>query len=891
MNNLHVVTGANGYLGSHLVLNLLLASATDRIVCIARADAGSARQRVLDALAVAAQTSGCLLNAQLLARIEVVDANPLVANPGLGEQISGATSDVRGRRVFWHVAATVRFVENEVGELARINTEGALNALELASAAGCTDFNYISTAYVAGDRSGQILERLEADAPDAFSNPYESSKFNAERRVVARAKDLAMAWRVFRPSVIVGHSRTGLSASDSGIYKFCEMLDQYWSGLKSDPLSNRSLRVLAPESAAVNLVPVDVCVDEMLAVDAHPESCNRIFHLVSADTVSTVEVCAAMAMATGAPIAAVTPTLLASAPLSRREIEFARRTAHYQPYLCGSKHFDRTEVIRFCGRDLQAGVRIDSASIFGWLQSFLKRRRGLLEATTEAKLFTRQRGLPAQFNIAEHLIASSRAYPGKPALRQGDRSITYAELGQQVAACVRRLSTAGVHCHARVALVGHDSIEHTIALLSVMHLGAVCTLINPLLSAEDIELALGQSDATCCIADTATAGKVGGSGVDLLALEPLTAADTQGWLPLASATSPLDIAFATFTSGSTGKPKLIEHRHQDPLVAADRYAAHLLDLRASDVLFSASRTTFAFGLQNLLIALLKGATAVFAPVRISAAVVADIIATARPTVMFAVPTIYQYLLDDRVLSERIEGNNLRLCIAAGERLPQAVAANWFQRHGVRLLDSLGSTEAFSTYLSNVADVEQQGATGKLVPGFDAVLRHLDGSPCRNGERGIMWLRGPSLSVSAHDRAAGGRLKRGWYCTNDVFWRDADGYFYFCGRSDEMFKVAGQWISPLDLEDVLLTHPLVREAAITASDDGQGTLRTKAWVVADRPSPELADELRALCKSRLDGRRYPSLVEFVSELPRTSTGKLQRAPLRQRAGELSAAAIA
>lgn len=337
-----------------------------------------------------------------------------------------------------------------------------------------------------------------------------------------------------------------------------------------------------------------------------------------------------------------------------------------------------------------------------------------------------------------------------------------------------------------------------------------------------------------------------------------------------------------------GIPKLIEHRHQDPIVAADRYAAHMLDLRTSDVLFSASRTTFAFGMQNLLIALLKGATAVIAPQKISAAVIADLIAQARPTVMFAVPTIYQYLLDDAALSARIAQNSLRLCIAAGERLPQAVATRWFQRHGIRLLDSLGSSEAFSTYLSNVADVEHNNATGKLVPGFDAVLRHEDGSPCRIGERGVMWLRGPSISVSARDRA-GGMVDNGWYCTKDVFWRDADGYFYFCGRSDEMFKVAGQWVSPLDLEEVLLSHPAVREVAVTASGSDDATLRTKAgssatcrpicsrtncarcarraWTAAATrtssnssmpcPAPPPASSSAHRCASAMLHRRYPS----------------------------------
>ena len=898
MERIHIVTGANGYLGSHLVLELLASAPDARIVCLARADGDGARRRVIDAVVVAAECSGHAIDSEVLERIHVVEANPLVKNPGLGPRLVDGTGHAGPlERTFWHVAATVQFVESEAGELDRINTQGALNALALAAESGCASFNYISTAYVAGDRNGEVLEQIESDAPAAFSNPYELSKFNAEHRIREKAEAVGMAWRVFRPSIIVGHSRTGLSSSDSGMYKFCEMLDEFWSSLKSNAVNHRSLRLHVPERAHLNLVPVDICAKEMIAIDADPASAYGVYHVVSATTVPTKDFFAAVGVVTGAPLIAATSEALAESPLSRREVEFSRRISHYQSYICGDKHFDRRRTVEACGSDLQDGLRIDSETVLGWLRCFAKRRCTLSDVSPEARLFTLQRQLSTRFNIADHLLSSAAAnHPQKTAIVHGHHEVSYAELCTRVASCARRLLANGVHSQQRIALISHDSIEHVTALLAIMHLGAVCVLINPLLAASDIHRMLAHADAAHAIADAAMYEKILDNGTaSPLMLQALTAADGTGSLrmPLPAATSPLDIAFIVFTSGSMGEPKLIEHRHQDPLIASDRYAAQLLDLRTSDILFSASRTTFAFGLQNMMIALLKGATAVIGPQKLSAAIIAELIATAKPTVMFAVPTIYQYLLDDPALSERIADNSLRLCIAAGERLPQGIAKRWYRQHGIRLLDSLGSTEAFSTYLSNVADVDHQAATGKLVPGFDAVLRHTDGSPCRYGERGIMWLRGPSLSVSAHDRAAGGRFDRGWYCTNDVFSRDRDGYFHFCGRSDEMFKVAGQWVSPLDLEEVLLSHPLVREAAVTSSGgdivcEVQDTLRTKAWIVSDAASPELADELRELCKQSLDARRYPHLVEFVAELPRTGTGKLQRAPLRRRAAEQAAA---
>lgn len=900
MQRSHIVTGANGYLGSHLVLELLLGQPEAQVVCIARCDGGDARQRVVTAVRLAAQTCGQALQAEALARLQVVSGNPLRPEAGLAERIAQAVAG-RGDATFWHVAATVRFTESEAGELERINTQGATHALELAIAAGCSDYNYVSTAYVCGDRSGEIAEQLEPQAPANFSNPYERSKFEAERRIVARAEAAGLAWRILRPSIIVGHSRTWLSASDSGLYKFCELLEEFWSSQRG-AAAPRSLRFAAPENAHLNLVPVDVCVAEMLAIDANTHSRKGIYHLVSASTVPTADFLSSVAAATGIPLTMASAQELAEQPLSRREVEFARRVAHYRPYLYGDKRFERAASVRACGSDLQTERRIDRQAVLSWLQAFLKRSRVHSDASPEARLFTQQRALPAHFNVTEHLLqGAARAYPDKIAIRHEGGEIRYAELAERIAACARRLSAAGVHYQQRVALISHDGIEHVAALLAVMHLGAVCTLINPLLPARDIAALLEQAEVSLVVADVMARQRLAeiDAGAPLLPLEAVCAAPSgrEREPLLASPTGPLDHAFAVFTSGSVGQPKLIEHRHLDPIVATERYAAHLLDLRVSDVLFSASRTSFAFGLQNLLIALLKGATAVIAPQKISAAVVAELIVAARPTVMFAVPTVYQYLLDDEALSNRIEGrNSLRLCIAAGERLPQAVATRWLQRHGIRLLDSLGSTEAFSTYLSNVADGDYQGSTGKLVPGFDAVLRHHDGRPCRKGERGVMWLRGPSLSVSRQDRNAGSRFHGGWYCTNDVFWRDGDGYFHFCGRHDEMFKVAGQWVSPLDLEEVLLSHPLVREAAITSSADGvatedSSTLRTKAWVVSDQASPDLAEELRTLCKTRLDARRYPHLVEFVDALPRTSTGKLQRAPLRRRAEEQSAAAHA
>lgn len=882
MKTSHIITGANGYLGSHLALDILLTRPNDRVVCLARSDERSASERVMDAVLQAAYSCGRVLDSATLARLDVVEANPLRPNPGLGQSLR---SDTGTSSRFWHVAATVSFTETEPGQLDRINSDGAANALEIAIEAGCEVFNYVSTAYVAGNRSGLIDTRVEDSAPEGFSNPYERSKFNAEHKIRQRADEAGLAWRILRPSIIVGHSRTGLSASDSGLYKFCEMLEEFWSGLrKTSSLTHQKLRMSAPAGAHLNFVPVDFCSAEMLAIDANPASHRGVFHLASRTTITTREFLRAVAESSGVPICAETPEALAEAPLNRREVEFARRVWHYQPYLVGDKTFSRDTTVDACGCDLQAGYTIDRLAVLGWLKVFLSRRRSLRATPTEAHLFSAQRGLPSRFNLTGHLIANALARHGaKVAIRHEDASISYEVLAARVALAARRLADAGIHGQQRVAHVSHDGFDHVIGLLAVQLLGAVAVMINPLLPARDIAAMMKQAGATWMLADATARDKhiETGAGAVTLALEDIAAPGERVSPPLAAPTSPHDIAFAVFTSGSMGVPKLVEHRHQDPIVASDRYAAHMLDLRSSDVLFSASRTTFAFGMQNLLIALLKGATAVIAPQKISAPVIADVIAQARPTVMFAVPTIYQYLLDDTALAARISQNSLRLCIAAGERLPQAVATRWFQRHGVRLLDSLGSSEAFSTYLSNVADVEHNNATGKLVPSFDAVLRQEDGSPCRIGERGVMWLRGPSICISEQDRAAGNLVDEGWYCTKDVFWRDADGYFYFCGRSDEMFKVAGQWVSPLDLEEVLLSHPAVREVAVTASGSDDSTLRTKAWVITDKPSELLAEELRALCKTRLDSRRYPHIVEFVDALPRTSTGKLQRAPLRQR----------
>jgi benzoate-CoA ligase family protein len=294
---------------------------------------------------------------------------------------------------------------------------------------------------------------------------------------------------------------------------------------------------------------------------------------------------------------------------------------------------------------------------------------------------------------------------------------------------------------------------------------------------------------------------------------------------------------------------------------------------------------FAFGLGNTLYFPLRvGAASLLVPERLSPERAFEIIATERPTVFFAVATLYARMLRVAEAERRWDLSSLRLCVSSGEALPPPVFDAWKARFGHELLDVVGSTEALHDFIANRPGSVRRGAAGQVVPGFDARLVDDGGQPVPVGVVGHLLIKGPTTAPYYWNRRerTQATMLGDWLRTGDMFWQDADGYFYFAGRSDDMLKVSGQWVSPAEVEAALLEHPAVVEAGVVGRQDDDGLVKPQAFVVlkdGQEPSPALARELAASTASRLAGYKSPRWVEFVADLPKTATGKIQRFRLR------------
>jgi benzoate-CoA ligase len=346
-----------------------------------------------------------------------------------------------------------------------------------------------------------------------------------------------------------------------------------------------------------------------------------------------------------------------------------------------------------------------------------------------------------------------------------------------------------------------------------------------------------------------------------------------------------DVVYWGYTSGSTGRPKAAVHSHGDLRAAADLVGVNVFGLGHDDLIFSASKLYFAFGLGNALYFPARvGAASLLVPERLTAERTLALIAAERPTIFFAVPTLYARMLEVPDAERRFDLSSLRYGVSSGESLPPALFDAWADRFGLELVEVVGSTEALHDFIANRPGQARRGAAGKVVDGFEARLVDEGGAPVPVGSPGHLLVKGPTTSAYYWNRLERTRrtMLGEWLRTGDVFRQDAEGWFYFEGRSDDMVKVAGQWVSPAEVEGCLLEHGAVLEAGVVGHTDARGlpTLRAcvvlKAGVVG---SPALVAELRECVRQRAAGFKVPGLVEFVADLPRTATGKIQRFRLR------------
>jgi benzoate-CoA ligase len=509
--------------------------------------------------------------------------------------------------------------------------------------------------------------------------------------------------------------------------------------------------------------------------------------------------------------------------------------------------------------------------------------------------------LPEQFNAATFFVDRhvTEGRGARTAFRFGGRAVTYAEVAESMDRCGHALATLGVEIEQRVLIALDDTPAFAAAFWGAAKLGAVAVPVNPLVGSAEYEFLLNDSRARVAVVEGAVAARVlavrhrcpwlravvvtGGASLPGTRRLDDVLAEAKPSLE-AAPTFREDVVYWGYTSGSTGRPKAAVHSHKDFVAAAELVGIGVFGLGPDDLVFSASKLFFAFGLGNSLYFPARvGAASVLLPERPDAERAFAVIASERPTVFFTVPTLYARMLAVEDAERRFDLSSLRYCVSSGEALPPALFDAWAERFGLELVEVVGSTEALHDFIANRPGEARRGTSGRLVPGFEARLVDDAGTPVAAGTVGHLLVKGEPTAPYYWNRLERTRatMQGAWLRTGDMFSCDADGFYHFAGRSDDMLKVAGVWVSPAEVEAQLVEHPAVLEAGVVGVADAQGLTRPEAFVVLKAgfaPSAELAAALTELVRRR-GGHRAPTAVHFVDELPKTATGKLQRFRLR------------
>lgn len=522
---------------------------------------------------------------------------------------------------------------------------------------------------------------------------------------------------------------------------------------------------------------------------------------------------------------------------------------------------------------------------------------------------------PERFNFAAHLLALNTGHPERVAFVDDRSGLTYGELDERVRRMAAALRGAGLRREERVLLMMVDGNDWPVAFLGAMYAGVVPVAVNTLLTADDIAYMLEHSRAQAVIASGAVLPVVNNAmvkadhEVELVVVSqpaaPLRALPEPG-SPLTTReldfedflrdvkpmtrpapTAGDDPGFWLYSSGSTGRPKGTVHSQANPYWSSELYGRRLLGLRADDVCFSAAKLFFAYGLGNgLTFPLTVGATTLLMAERPTPEAIfrrwRGGVGNLKPTIFFGAPTGYAGMLAHPGLPARGEVA-LRMASSAGEALPAEIGQRFKAHFGVDIVDGIGSTEMLHIFLSNRPGDVRYGTTGWPVPGYEIELRGEGGGPVPDGEPGDLYIHGPSAAMMYWGNRAKTRetFQGGWTKSGDKYVRNADGTYTYSGRSDDMLKVSGIYVSPFEVEATLVQHPAVLEAAVIGITDTDGLTKTKAFVVLKDGAAATDDELKAFVKDKLAPYKYPRVIEFVPELPKTATGKIQRFRLRER----------
>ena len=511
------------------------------------------------------------------------------------------------------------------------------------------------------------------------------------------------------------------------------------------------------------------------------------------------------------------------------------------------------------------------------------------------------------YNAAAEFVDANvaRGFGDKVAFTDGRRSLTYAGLQTNSCRFADAVQKLGLREETRIILLFHDTVDYPIAFWGAIRAGILPIPVNTLLTAEQYAYLFADSRAAAtvvaaplaatvlsiqnrlpCLRSIIVAGASAGERTqlrDVLFLEDvLGAAEPKQFT---ASTMSDEVAFWMYTSGSTGDPKAVKHVHTSLMATARLMGQGVIGIRSDDVAFSSAKLSFSYGLGNAMtFPMSVGASTVLLPDRPTPDAVLAMLRRHRPTIFSAVPSLYAALLAHPEIGPGGGSDRLRLCISAGEALPANLGERWRQVVGTDVLDGIGSTEMLQTFLSNRPGDVRYGSTGKPVPGYDVKIVDEVGRELPSGEIGELVVRGPSAGEGYwNQRTKSRRTFVGeWTFTGDKYVRDQDGYYYCCGRTDDMFKVNGMWVSPFEVEAALTAHEAVLEAAVIGKEDRDGLMKPKAFIVLKSgyaADDALLETLRVYVKERAGPWKYPRWIDIRPDLPRTATGKLQRFKLR------------
>lgn len=511
---------------------------------------------------------------------------------------------------------------------------------------------------------------------------------------------------------------------------------------------------------------------------------------------------------------------------------------------------------------------------------------------------------PVPYNAAVEFVDSNvaRGRGNKVAFIDPKRQLTYAGLKERTDRFANALPRLGIGRERRIVLILLDTVDFPPVFWGAIKAGVIPVPINTLMTPEQWRFVIQDSRADAVVLShellpqaAPLLADLGGIGyphvivtgsdtpAQTLSLESLLASSDA--IAEAVPTVADEVAFWLYSSGSTGTPKGVKHIHSSLAYTASLYGRDVLGIREDDVVHSAAKLFFAYGLGNgLTFPMSVGATAILNPDRPTPDVVQALLGQHQVSLFFGAPTLYAAMLASPSMKPGAGSSRLRLCVSAGEALPEDIGKRWKERAGTDILDGIGSTEMLHIFVSNRPGNIRYGTSGTPVPGYEAMLLDETGAAVPAGEIGELVVSGPTAGDGYWNQRQKSRktFAGEWTYTGDKYRIDEHGFYVYCGRTDDMFKVSGIWVSPFEVESALISHPSVQEAAVVAREDSDGLIKPMAYVIlkpGHKDDPALFETLKEHVKTTAGPWKYPRWIEVRADLPKTATGKIQRFKLR------------